>query len=123
MDSAITPISFPHGERTCNMFESLALYVSLVSTIGLQLVCSFPSKPEGQPQCVVEWYPKNDPPLYGVTQRMTGSCEKFDVECSHGITLPMNDPEGLGFPGKVIQGCPDGKSSPHFLCVLSGFMV
>lgn len=111
MDAAITPISFPHRERPCNMFvKFLALYVSLVSTIGLPLVCSYPSKPEGQPQCIVEWYPKNDPPLYGVTQKMTGTCEKFDVECSHGITLPLNVPEGLGFPGKVFRGCPDGES-------------
>lgn len=102
----------PVGERPCNMYESLVLYVSLFSTIGLQLGCAYPSIPEGQSQCIVEWYPKNDRPLYGVTQRMTGPCETFDVECSHGITLPLNVPEGLGFPGKVVQGCPESKSSP-----------
>lgn len=102
------------SERPCNMFEYVALYISLVSTIGSHLGCAYPSTREGQPQCIVEWYPKDGRPLYGVTQKMAGPCQAFHVECSHGITLPLNVPEGLGFPGKVIQGCPDGMSSPHF---------
>lgn len=110
----------PVSERSCKMFEFLALYFSLVSTIGSHLGCAYPSV---QPQCIVEWYPKNDRPLYGVLQRMTGPCETFHVDCSHGITMPLNIPGGLGFPGKVIQGCPDGKSSPHFLGILSGLWL
>lgn len=93
------------------MSAFLALYVSLLTIIiGLQLCWAYPSVPEGQSQCIVDWYPKNDRPLYGKTQRLTGPCENFNVECSYGITLPLNVPEGLGFPGKVIQGCPDRKS-------------
>lgn len=92
------------------MFEFMALYFFLLITIGLQLGCAYPSIPEEQPQCIVEWYPKNDRPLYGKTQRMTGPCESFNVKCSYGITLSLNVPEGLGFTGTVIQGCPDRKS-------------
>lgn len=92
----------------------LAFYVSLLTiVIGLaKLACAYPSIPAplipaGQPQCIVDWYPKNDGPHYGKTQRLTGQCENFSVECSYGITLPLNVPEGLGFLGNVIQGCPD----------------
>lgn len=90
------------------MSEFLAFYVSLLTIIiGFQLACAYPSIPAGQSQCIVDWYPKNDGPYYGVTQRLTGPCENFNVECSYGITLPLIVPEGLGFLGKVIQGCPD----------------
>lgn len=90
------------------MSAFLALYLSLLTIIiGLQICWAYPAVPEGQSQCIVDWYPKNDRPLYGKTQRLTGPCENFSVECSYGITLPLNVPEGLGFPGKVIQGCPD----------------
>lgn len=98
------------------MSAFLALYVSLLTIIiGLQLCYAYPSSiPEGQSQsqCIVEWYPKNDRPLYGKTQRLTGPCETFSVDCSYGITLSLNNvpaAEGLGFLGKVIQGCPDRK--------------
>lgn len=101
------------------MFKLLALYVSLLTIIILQLGCAYPSIPEEQPQCIVEWYPKNDRPLYGKTQRMTGPCESFNIKCSYGITLSLSVPEGLGFPGKVIQGCPDRKSSLPFPLVSS----
>lgn len=92
------------------MFEILAFYVSLLSIIiiGFQLACAYPSIPAEQSQCIVDWYPKNDGPYYGRTQRLTGPCENFNVECFHGITLPLiAPPEGVGFLGKVIQGCPD----------------
>lgn len=97
------------------MFEFTTLYVFLFSIIGLQLGYAYHSIAEEQPQCIVEWYPKNDRPLYGKTQRMTGPCETFSVKCTHGITLPLKNPEGLGFPGKVLQGCLDRKSSLPFL--------
>lgn len=106
------------------MSEILALYAFLLTIIGLQLGCAYPSIPEGQSQCIVEWYPKNDRPLYGKTQRLTGLCESFNVKCSFGITLSLNVPEDLGFLGKVIQGCPDRKSSlPFSPCILSGLWV
>lgn len=93
----------------------MALYFFLLITIGLQLGCAYPSIPEEQRQCIVDWYPKNDRPLYGKTQRMTGPCESFNVKCSYGITLSLNVPEGLGFLGTVVQGCPDRKSMLPFL--------